>query len=688
MKSLSLAVVLSFFACADGFAADGFRVLMPFAFSQDEPAVQIGELKRMKTEFGLDEFIFTGPGPTFCRLNRADVAAYERVGRQIATAKTALAGKGVKIGWWCEPTFVCGTEEKGQRIMDCDGNRADAICPMDEQAADDWCAKMTAGLRIAHPYLVFIEDDYTLSNHGGLNAMKGCFCPLHLAEYAKRVGRRYEAKEIAALFRHPTDANAPLRKAFADLSRDSLVGFARKIRAAVDAVDPTTRVCLCQSGFVDVDGDSTEAIARALAGGTRPMVRIFGAGYYNENEPSALPVTLAHTFWSAQHLPSDIELVHESDTYPHNRFYNSTLFIESEIAGAVMAGVSGSYFYGTQYLDDPIEDTGYVAMMRANRARFGVVATLRAKMRPVGVRAIYTPAEVYMIRETAKPAACGMLQASVSFLAKLGFPMTTTEDAPAAVLFGNTCDVLSDEEIRRILSGGVLVDAEAAVKLSARGFSDLLGCRAMADDDEALSFVTERILPASGCTCRGKKLFHRRVKSQAIVGWAEKRAVFAKLEPQPGAEVWSELVGPNGERVAPAVTYFANAQGGRVGVMCRPADDMRHASIYSPRKQELLHRLFAKLSGEALPVTAPKTPSTWLLAAEGDGELLVMVNNLAGEVRDDIVLCFAAKWQGAIVSILDENAAWRPCGTVAGDGRLPVAAATPMKSAFLRVSRK
>lgn len=669
-----------------GFCEEPFRVLSPFRFGADEASVQIDQLRRMKSEFGIGEFIFTGPGQTLRRLGRADTAAYERIGRQVAEAKRALAGTGCRIGWWCEPTFVCAESDPGQRILDCDGNRSDALCPLDQKVAADYCAKMAAGLRIGHPHIVFIEDDFTLSNHGGMNAMKGCFCPLHLEAYARRVGRRYEAKEIAGFFRRPTAENAPLRKAFADLSRDSLVDFARKIRETVDAVDPKVRVCLCQSGFVDVDGDSTEAIARALAGKTRPMVRIFGAGYYNENAPSALPVEVAHAVWSAQHLPPDIELIHESDTYPHNRFYNSTLFLESEIAAAVMAGVSGSYFYGTQYLDDPLEDAGYVAMMRDNRARFGAVRALRAAMRPVGVRAVYTPAEVYMVRETSKSAASGMLPTEASFLAKLGFPMTTTDDAPAAVLFGNTCDVLSDEEMSSILSGVVLLDAEAAVKLTARGFAKMIGCRATADGNEELTFVDEVIQPAAGCSCRGKKLFHRRTKSLPVIGWAEKESLFARLEPLDGAEVWSALVGPDGETVAPAVTYFANVRGGRVGVMCRSVDDVRHASLYSPRKQELLHNLFARLSGGGLPVTAPRTPSTWLMAAEGDGELLVMVNNLAGESRDDIELRFAGKWQGGEVSLLDAQGAWTPCGTVT-DGRiaLPVSAAVPMKPSFLRV---
>jgi hypothetical protein len=134
------------------------------------------------------------------------------------------------------------------------------------------------------------------------------------------------------------------------------------------------------------------------------MVRIFGAAYYNENAPTTLPGELAHTFWSAQHIGKDIEIIHETDPYPHTRFYNSSLYLISELSGAIMAGVTGSYYYCTQYSDDPMGDDGYARRLVGFRRKLEVVRDLRSTMRPCGVRAVYTPKEVYMVRETTKSA--------------------------------------------------------------------------------------------------------------------------------------------------------------------------------------------------------------------------------------------------------------------------------------------
>ena len=84
-----------------------------------------------------------------------------------------------------------------------------------------------------------------------------------LNAFAKRTGCQMTAGELGAVFDNPTPENEHLRKAFAEVSRESLVQFCRRLRSAVDEVDPSVRICLCQSAQVDIDGDTTEADVRA-----------------------------------------------------------------------------------------------------------------------------------------------------------------------------------------------------------------------------------------------------------------------------------------------------------------------------------------------------------------------------------------------------------------------------------------
>ena len=664
-------------------ASEPFNVLVPVDWVSEPHDAQVKELRKMRERYGLRKFVLIGPWHEQYERD-LPLDEWERLGDSIARAKRDLSDLDVEIGWWVVPTLRGGRYRPFQHIMDCDGFESFASCPLDPGFRRDFAAKIAACARRAHPFVIFFEDDLTLSNHGGLNAMKGCFCPLHLAEYAKRTGKTCTAKEIAEMFRHPTAENVPMRQAFADLSRDSLAGLAAAVREAIDAVDPSIRVCLCQSGFVDLDGDSTEAVARAFAGKTRPMVRVCGAAYFNENAPATLPGVLSHTFWSAQHLGRDIELIHETDPYPHNRFFNSSLYLLSEISAAVMAGVTGSYYYCTQYADDPMgDDDGYVRRLMSERRRLEVVRDLRAKMRPCGVRAIYSPKEVYMTRTARKS---GMLPVQAYFLAKMGFPMTTAEEASVAMLIGSTPDVLSDDEVRQILGGGVLLDAEAAVCLAKRGFGKLMGCEAE-DANGRMFFNYEAVLPAAGCAAKGRKLYHRVMDSPPIAGWTPKKSVLARLKPHERAEVWSEVHDFRGNRVAPATVFTRNVLGGRVAVLCRSLDAQSHPSLYAPRKQELFHHLFDSLAGERpLDVTAPKTPSVWLVAARSDRELLFMAENLCGEPRSDIALKFSSEWCGGDVSVLQADGTWQTLGKASPDFPVAERLLLPLAPQFFKVS--
>ena len=667
-------------------AREPLNVLVPIDWVSERKETQVVELRKMHELYGLRKFVLIGPWNRQY-LYGTDVADWERLGDSIAWAKRQLADIDVEIGWWVVPTIGGGQCRPFQCLMDCDGNKTYASCPLDSRYVDDFAAKVEACARRARPTIIFFEDDYTLSNHGGMNAMKGCFCPLHLAKYAKRAGKAYSAAEIAGMFRNPTPENAPLRRKFAMLSRDSLAGLAAALRRAIDKVDPSIRTCLCQSGFSDIDGDSTEAVARAFAGGTRPMVRVFGADYFGENAPATLPACIAHTVWSAQHLGPDIELIHETDPCPHTRFYNSSLYLISELSGAMVAGVTGSYYYCTQYADDPMEDDAYARRLNDYRARLETVRDMRATMRPCGVRAVYAPEEVYMFRETKKSAASGMLPVHAYFLGKMGFPMVTAGDASVAMLIGNTPNALSDDEVRKLLAGGVLIDAEAAVLLTKRGFAPLMGCEAV-EGNSYLRFQSEAILPAAGCERKGRKLYHRMMKSLPYIGWTPKRSVFAHLKPAAGAEEWSGLFDFHGKPVASATVLSRNAEGGRVAVICRSLDTKPHASIYSPRKQEMMHNLFERLAGDSpIDVTAPRTPSTWLIAARNDAELLVMAENLCGEPREDIVLKFAPRWRGGEVSVLRKDGSWLGVGIASDAFPVPQEMLPPLTPQFFRVSR-
>jgi len=103
-----------------------------------------------------------------------------------------------------------------------------------------------------------------------------------------------------------------------------------------------------------------------------------------------------------------------------------------------------------------------------------------------------------------------------------------------------------------------------------------------------------------------------------------------------------------------------------VAVLAHGLAGISSTSVYSSRKQELFANLFGKLSEGRLDVCAPETPCTWVMAcvSANGREMLVMVNNLAGETRDDVALRLSDRWRGAEAARLGMDGAWQPMGTV------------------------
>ena len=651
----------------------------------DDP-VEIEMMRKLRREYGLRRFMLDPPG-----LRRAmgqwDRASHVRLGEAFKRAKEALAGEDIEICWWDRPALGWSRRFPGQRIMDCDGNVSSALCPLDNEANTPFLEYFKTAGEIGRPDLYILEDDFNLSGHAGLaNPHGGCFCPLHLKKFAEKVGRTYTAKEIGGFYDRPTSENEPLRRAFAEVSRDSLVHFAKRIRATLDSFDPEKRIFLFQSAQVDYDGDTTYGNAKALAGKTRPMVRVYGAQYFSENVPRDLPMVTAHMFYSMQHLPDEVEKVYEADAFPHTRFYNSTRFYLSEICAGMMAGAEDLMMFCVRTARDPLVDYAYLDMFKANRARFDAIREFRRRSALVGVRAVGSSEEKSLYRTRETP----MLDECARVLAKFGFPMTTLP-SDASVLFGETAARLSEAELRDVFKGAVIVDSTAALALQARGLGSWLGCK-VESAEETLEFSRSRTLPVAGARVTGVNSYDYHVLEPVVPvpGW-DMKMNYVRIAPGERSETMIRYENPANEVVAPSFVSTKNPLGGTTGVMSFAVRGNFREWLYCPCLQDVFRNFFDRATGGKLDVVATRTPGTWLSAAVSDDgqELLVMVNNLAGEPRNDIRLEFAERWRGGNVMRLDSDGMWTDVGC-ATDAFVPLGGLTyaAMKPEFFRVVKQ
>ncbi len=244
------------------------------------------------------------------------------------------------------------------RITSFSGNTSGAVCVLDEDFAA-LCERNVADIARAGARLILLDDDLVLSVRPGLT----CSCEKHLRLFAERTGREWTGPEVCALF---TGAPSQERTAWMDLTGETITDFCRRLRRAVDAVDPTVRMGLCASyTHYDLDGFDMKELVRLLAGeGNRPYLRLSGATYWpriaqratNQRLSGVLEFVRMQAAWLRD---TDFELLDENDPYPRKtevvpacdgELYDKAMLTQDRV---------GRLKYITLYADRATGELGY-----------------------------------------------------------------------------------------------------------------------------------------------------------------------------------------------------------------------------------------------------------------------------------------------------------------------------------------
>jgi hypothetical protein len=514
----------------------------------------------------------------------------------------------------------------------------------------------------ARPFMILFEDDYEFSNHGRVGY--GCFCGHHLRRFAEITGRAYTREELETCFRQVDDTSIALRRQYAAMMRATLADLAAETAAAVQAISPDTRLGLCQPGCWAVDGNMTEAVTLAFGGRNRPWIRICGATY-DTDHPVSLPSSMLTVLYTSQHLPDSVEKVHESDTFPHNRFFCSASMLESMITLALSYGCSDSMLYATHHLPEPLIERGYLDMYRDNRERFAALRDSLEGHEVAGLGLVARPdsacASPWTGGGIADNGLGGPTNASRLF-GRYGFPYTTLP-AEVQVLVGEpAARILSDDEIERLLAGRLLLDGPAARVLTERGYADLIG--ASIADAPFANFNSEQVQAVAGLEdVAGKALY-----SSAYYQWGTEYDTIHVADPLPGTEQVTNFVYQGQSVLAdresairrPGLMRCVNRLGGRI-VLSPTSFTTRSANFFGYHKREVLRRLIGWLSPEALPAAVLEAPNVSLTAnrsADGTSLILTLIN-LCTDSIPTLKLALSPGYAGSKIERLEE-AAWQP----------------------------
>lgn len=493
--------------------------------------------------------------------------------------KDELAPCGIQCGWWITLTVKSGPAPGWNRMVRMDGSETPfASCPQNPAFRDRFAEDVALFAKIAKPAFIVTEDDFSIN---AATSGEGCFCQLHLEEFAKRQGRTYSREELRNIFAEKTPQSFALLKQYRELMRDSLTTFAGAVRREVDRESPEIPIGFMQPGTADRDGDSTEAVARALAGRNHiPFVRLYGT-FYGGEDIERIPVELYHALFSKQHIKGDFRFYHESDTFPHTRFFTSAASMRAMMTAVYSFGFDGSTLQTQQLLDDANEEHIYGEMFAWERSRFHAIHRIAKQCRVKGVQIHYDPFWG-TVDETDIP---GWTKCAAHF----GLPYTTL-DSSVAFLSGTQTAHLSDEAVMRFLSQGLFLDGLAAKILCGRGYGEHLGVEVGEEsvtgcdrfDLGGREVIQEEFI----ASCQGRHMHRAEFFSPCGNG-----KLFAVTPREAGCEVVTRVVTFQNKYLAPAMTRFQNRLGGRVVVMGMTVGGNNSSSLFNYRRQRLIQEL-------------------------------------------------------------------------------------------------
>lgn len=638
-------------------------IIAPVTHDTDWPDIRntIAEIQEQHEKYGIDRFALACPCGGWRSVGLPPEEFYRERAEAFRVIRDTLAPEGIECGWWITLTLKSGPDPRWNRMIRMDGTETPmASCPLNPVFRAEFSRMTALFVKIAKPAFVITEDDFSIN---AAAMYEGCFCEHHLAEFAKREGRLYTREELKAILEQTTPEAHALRRRWRELMRDSLVGFAAAMRAAVDEENPEVPMGTMQSGAWDKDGDATEAVSRAIAGPNHtPFCRLYGCYYGGENIPR-IPSTIFHALYSKQHIGRNFKSYHESDTFPHTRFYTSAACMRVFQFTAYSYGFCGSVFQTQQLLDDCNEEKAHGLMigqeLKALQATYDAAACCELK----GVQLLYDK-----FRETVEP---GNYTPWVDVLSSFSIPYITLR-SNVTFLSSIQPNYLSDEELLQILSGGVFLDAEAADNICKRGFSKYIGVQTGPNpitgtdvyDLGGREIIQPEFIPEN----KGRNMHRGDFYAPAGNG-----TLFSLTPINPACEVITRLVSYHKKEITVGMTRFVNELGGKVVVLNQGVRGNCSSSLYNYRRQKLFQELLVWCSDEFVFVKDEARVfliQNEAVSPENAGFTgMLTITNLNPDPIEGFSLHLPPHLRGREFLRLDRNGEYQPCSAeVNSDG--------------------
>lgn len=509
------------------------------------------------------------------------------------------------------------------------------------------------------PDVIWIDDDFRMHNHGlsGGELDFYCYCDTHLNKFAEFIGKRYSRDELVAEILTP-GAPAPLRLQWQKFLGNTMTETAAWINKCIQGVSPETRIALMTS-MPDVhsaEGRNWKELLMSLSGKytpmTRPMCEIYtGTGVPVKDNACTYKymsqsMTTLRRIFGNDGIEFGPELENTRFTTWCKSVANSRyVMILGQLLGAPQITLSLNDLDGSPISQEPTT----VPLLRDTKPQLMALAALNLREwenRGVVFLDDELSAAKVHLEENAKMQDLGRIRKWEDTLLQCGVPAYHASCAEAAnngdivVLEGYTAWTPSDEELKKILSGAVLLDADAAFVVQERGFGEHLGI--WAGERQRFACVAEKYKIGT-INKTELRIPYRGYK-------------WRKIKPQ-GAEISSEYIDSQ-NNYYPASMIFTNKLGGRIAVYNNVGDLSPAGNFGNHARLDWLHSILSWLSKNKFSILSKIPHHALTLIKERKGETLLALANLGTDPVQELTFDICHNGRISELMFLSKTGEW------------------------------
>ncbi len=378
-------------------------------------------------------------------------------------------GHGFEVGEWSW-AFQIINDKEYTHITSPNGETCKhQICPSDENFVR-FAGEYVKRIAKTGVDLIMYDDDFRYSF---LTGGMGCLCENHLNYMRELLGEEFRLEDIKDKL--VSGGGNKYRSAWLKANKYYLLNFAEKMREAVNEVNPKVRLGFCSCmGEWDIDGADSIEITKALAGDTKPFLRLIGAPYWavikawGNRLQDVIELERMERAWCDG---EGIEIFSEGDVYPRPRYQTPSSYLEGfDTALRADGCMDGILKYVFDYCAREDYETGYVSAHLKNQGFYRDIDEFFGNKECVGVR-VFEAMRKFEDMEVPKEAVNPIKVADIFFspaarmLAACSIPTVYRGAGFATVAFGENVKYLPDENLKN----GLIIDFRAAQILTEKG---------------------------------------------------------------------------------------------------------------------------------------------------------------------------------------------------------------------------